>query len=145
MRDTPRVLIADDDEGMCDCLDRALRVRGVVPLVAADGLAALELFRERCEEIRVVFLDVRMPRLSGRHALARIRALRPGVSCCLMTAHSDVTVVCADEPSVQVLRKPFDLDEFFVQLEKLLHPHRVLADGPVDFGVVTPGSLVARA
>jgi LacI family transcriptional regulator len=113
------VLIADDDEVICYSLSRAVRGRGLTPLVAADGRVAVELFRRRGERVRAVFLDVVMPRLGGPAALGQISALRADVPCCLMTAYRPEDLPPGNVP---LLKKPFDLDAFLAQLDRMLAP-----------------------
>ncbi len=87
-----RVLIADDDAlvrlGLADLVasDPELEVAGQV----ADGLAAVEFVA--AHPVDVVLMDVRMPRMDGITALARIRA-RP-------------------QPPRVVVLTTFDLDRF---------------------------------
>ncbi len=67
-----RVLIADDDKLLRQGLrlvlerDRGLEVVGE----AADGQAAIELAQQLCPDI--VLMDLKMPRLGGMQAAARI-------------------------------------------------------------------------
>jgi len=59
----PRVLIADDDPGVCDILNRFLREGGFEVSTASDGelaLAAIETFAPD-----IVLLDLRMPNMDG--------------------------------------------------------------------------------
>lgn len=107
----PGILIADDEEVICFSLSRELRRRGLTVFVVADGVEALAMFRAHVEAIDAVILDVRMPRLGGRETLRSLRRLNPGLRCCLMTAYDPAPGDDADG-TVEVLRKPFDLDAF---------------------------------
>lgn len=134
---TGEVLIADDDEGICYSLARAVRVRGLTPRIAADGHAAVELFRRRGNHIRAVFLDVVMPRLGGPIALAQMAALNPGVPFCLMSAYRSGGPLPENVP---LLKKPFDLDAFLAQLDRMLTPQtaraRVVLTFPPRYALV---------
>jgi CheY-like chemotaxis protein len=48
-------------------------------LVAADGVAGVNAFREHADEIVAVVLDLTMPNMSGDEALRQIRDVRPDV------------------------------------------------------------------
>lgn len=61
-----------------------------------------------------------------------------------MTAHPE-EVAAMRKATVPILRKPFDLQVFFVQLERLLYPQQLHADGLFHFDVVTPNPMVAKA
>lgn len=60
-----------------------------------------------------------MPRLDGPTALAEICALRARVPCCLMTAYRPESPLPENVP---LLRKPFDLDAFLAQMDRMLTP-----------------------
>jgi PAS domain S-box-containing protein len=67
------VLVADDRETNRDILERMLRATGIVTLVVDDGDTALEYLREH-DEIDLVLMDVRMPRMNGIEAVKEIRS-----------------------------------------------------------------------
>lgn len=68
------VLCIDDDPDDSDFFCEALR--GVKPeaqcLVANDGLTALKILRSETQP-DVIFLDINMPRMSGREVLVQIK------------------------------------------------------------------------
>jgi len=79
MRETGKgritVLIADDDEEECVLMARALRKAGC-PLdlrFAHDGNEELDFLRRGPELPAFVLLDLNMPRMDGREALAAIK------------------------------------------------------------------------
>ncbi len=62
---------------------------GYTVLLAADGHDALEIFRERHEEIDLVLTDVVMPRMRGTELADRIGALRPDTPILFMSGYTD--------------------------------------------------------
>jgi len=67
----PRLLLADDDEELCEMLGEYLRGEGFDVAIAHDGEAALE--RLAREAFDLVVLDVMMPRLNGLDVLRELR------------------------------------------------------------------------
>lgn len=59
------VLVAEDEPGVRNYLQRVLETRGFRVLAAADGAAALEIARAFAGDIDLVCTDVVMPRMSG--------------------------------------------------------------------------------
>ena len=117
----PGVLVAAADENIRFLLRLALRQAGFDPLVAADGREAVEMFRRHQDEIRVVLLDVRMPRLDGPGALAQIHWIAPQVRCCFMSGHP--AHYGADNllplGAARVFEKPFRVEEVIEALGEL--------------------------
>ncbi len=79
------ILAVDDDDGVRRLLDVGLHQEGLTPWLAADGRAALELYRRHRREIAAVLMDVRMPDLDGPQTLAALREIDPRVRCCFMS------------------------------------------------------------
>ena len=65
------ILFVDDEAGIRRIAAQMLGDSGYRVLLAEDGAAAVDIFRERWRTIDLVVLDLRMPRMSGRDATAR--------------------------------------------------------------------------
>jgi two-component system, cell cycle sensor histidine kinase and response regulator CckA len=76
-RGTGRILLVEDDEPVRTSTRGLLELLGYQVLEAADGVAALSLFRQEAASIDAVLLDVIMPRQGGRATLPALRAIRP--------------------------------------------------------------------
>ena len=102
------VLLAEDEELLRTMIVRVLGRHGLRVLAAVDGVQAVALFREHVEEIDIVVLDVRMPRLEGPQALAQIRVLRPGIPAVLTSgfAHPNEYLAQLLRDGVHFLPKP---------------------------------------
>ncbi len=84
-REEIRVVIVDDQELMRTALRMMVESQPDLRLVgaAADGIEALELVRSR--RVDVVLMDLRMPRLDGIAATARITAELPNTRIVALT------------------------------------------------------------
>lgn len=84
-----RVAVVDDHalvrSGICD----ALRMSGEVQVVAeaSDGIGALEILER--QQIDVLLLDLRMPRMDGYECLDRIRQQWPALPVVVLTVDED--------------------------------------------------------
>jgi phosphoserine phosphatase RsbU/P len=67
-----RVLVADDDAGVRNCLARALRLKGFYVDEAANGQEVLDQAGKNKPDI--IILDGMMPVMSGYKAFVRLRA-----------------------------------------------------------------------
>ncbi|WP_033339633.1 response regulator transcription factor [Catenuloplanes japonicus] len=86
---TLRVLVADDQQLVREGLTALLELTDDIEVVgaAADGREALELTATHLPD--VVLMDLRMPRLDGVEATARIQARFPDVAVVVLTTYAD--------------------------------------------------------
>jgi two-component system response regulator AtoC len=114
------VLVVDDQPGIRTLLGITLRKEGLDVRVAANGAEAVAAYLAR--PAHLVLLDVRMPVLDGPGALTVLRALDPAVRCCFVTGHagdwSAARLLALG--ALDVLPKPFRLDELVVAVRRLL-------------------------
>jgi two-component system response regulator PrrA len=106
----PVVLVVDDEPMIRDVLEQYLTREGFEVLTASNGAEALALCRAQPGRVALALLDVRLPVLDGAETMAALRAVDPGVPCCLLGAF----VEDAERErllalgAVAVLAKPFD-------------------------------------
>lgn len=107
-----KVLIIDDTKNIRTLLTTCLELRDYEVLTAENGKVALDILKEKKEEIDLIFLDIRMPGMSGTEVLKSLRSY--GVSCpvIIMTAFATVknAVDCTKLGAVAYLQKPFSPD-----------------------------------
>jgi two-component system response regulator MprA len=117
---TMLVLVADDDRGVRDALDRALRVAGFETDLAGDGLQALAAIGRRPPD--AVVLDVMMPEMDGLAVCRRLRTSGDRTPVLLLTARDAVRdrVNGLEAGADDYLPKPFDLDELLARLRALI-------------------------
>ena len=78
-----RILVIDDDDAVRDSFLAALDYRDFAPEGAASGAAGIESAAARQPDL--VFLDLKMPGLSGVETLSRLRGLYPDMPIYLVT------------------------------------------------------------
>jgi two-component system, cell cycle sensor histidine kinase and response regulator CckA len=102
-----RVLVADDDPTVRRLTERMLRRLGYQVVGASDGEQALRAFEKEPDAFDFVVLDVLMPGLKGPEALARMRALRPGLHALLVTGYAGDAAGLSGPGELRTLHKPF--------------------------------------
>ena len=105
------ILLVDDEESLIALGSRMLEHLGFTVLTAADGLQAVDLYRERGKEIDFVLMDLTMPHMDGAEAFGELRRLNPEVRVVLASGYSreDVTSRFAGKQLNGVLQKPYTL------------------------------------
>jgi DNA-binding response OmpR family regulator len=127
----PGVLVADDQPALRGLLCLALSAAGFRVFPAADGAEAVDLFRAHPGAIDAALIDRGMPVKDGSTTLTELRAIRPGLPCCLMTgAGPEAEDELLERGATRVLAKPFDLSTMIALMAALCAgsaPLRVLA------------------
>ena len=82
------ILVADDDPGLRESLERTLTRDGYRVVTATDGAAALE--RLQSGGIDLVLTDLKMPGLNGLELLHAAKAIAPDVDVVLLTAFGTI-------------------------------------------------------
>ena len=100
------ILVTDDEEALRHLLRLLFEREGYEVVVASDGLEALEIL-ERRPEIRIVFTDIRMPRLDGTALLERLRGR--GLFVVMMSAFgtTETAVEALSKGAWDYVAKPF--------------------------------------
>jgi len=105
-----RALVVDDEPSMRFLVERMLRRCRFEVVCLEDGLQALEYVQHHGDQLELVVMDLVMPRMGGRDAIAAIRELHPDMP---------IVIISGNEPAHQeqqtrhavFLRKPFSLSE----------------------------------
>jgi DNA-binding response OmpR family regulator len=107
MMTSKRILIVDDDPGICLTLSLALNDLDYAIETAPSGETALAAIGHR--NFGIVLLDIRMPGIDGMEALRRIRLIAPQIRVIMMTAHGGIesAVAAMKLGAVDFIQKPF--------------------------------------
>jgi two-component system nitrogen regulation response regulator NtrX len=104
------ILIIDDESGIRQTLKDILEDEQYWVFTAADALTGLEIMEQ--EPIRLVLLDVLLPKMGGLEALEKLRALWPDVEVVMISGHAnvDMAVRAVKLGAFDFLEKPLSLD-----------------------------------
>ncbi len=83
------ILVVDDEERMRKLVKDFLKVKGYTILEAEDGEKALEVYEENKNKIKLVLLDVMMPKLDGWSVLRQIRQNNTKIPIIMLTARAE--------------------------------------------------------
>ncbi len=121
------ILFVDDDPKAGELMQRFSEGAAYECRVFRDPREALQFFRENGAAL--ILSDLRMPGLSGVELLAQIRKLDSDVPFIIITGFADVenAVEALRLGSTDFIKKPFDMDEMRVLIERTV-AHRALLD-----------------
>ncbi|HEX8731500.1 MAG TPA: response regulator transcription factor [Ktedonobacterales bacterium] len=128
------ILVVEDDDDLRSTLAYNLNAEGYETLVAADGVAALEIARR--QPLALVLLDVMLPRLDGLDVLRQLRA-RPetaSLPVLMLTARAEESdvVVGLELGADDYVTKPFSWNEVRARVRALLRRGGQRAPGEGD-------------
>ena len=114
----PKLLLVDDENQFRESLAKRLKLRGFEVVDLDNGEDALKLIRSD-NDIDVVILDRKMPKMSGEQALREMRSFRPELEVIMLTGHG--TMESAMETGKMevyaYLEKPCDFDQLVKTIE----------------------------
>ena len=116
------ILLADDEEAVCEVGQLVLERAGFKVLTAADGREAVALFREHADEIVCVLLDLTMPHLNGEEAFREMRCIRPEVRVILCSGYNEqeATQYFVGKDLAGFLQKPYRSTALMEKLREVL-------------------------
>ena len=127
-----RILIVEDEAPLASGLTDLLSGEGYLPLVAANGRQALELFRRRKPDL--VLLDVMLPEKSGYEVCREIRREDPRVPILMLTAKGEELdrIAGLELGADDYIVKPFGVGELLARIRAAFRRQRALTEGPME-------------
>ncbi|MCB2181024.1 MAG: response regulator [Desulfobulbaceae bacterium] len=115
-----KILIVEDEQHILDLISEIITELGQAPLMARDGIEALEILAN--DNIAIVLTDIKMPRMGGMQLFEHIRRDFPDTNVIVMTGYSDEFhfTDAIDLGAIDYLPKPFKRNELLAKLKRCL-------------------------
>ncbi len=116
------VLLVDDEEMIIDIGTEVLRLMGYHVLTSENGTQALQLYKEKRDEIALVVLDMVMPDMTGGESFDNLRDLNPTVKVLLSSGYSidGQAGKILDRGCNGFIQKPFKIGPFSKKIREIL-------------------------
>jgi DNA-binding NtrC family response regulator len=123
-----KILVIDDDPLIRDSLDESLKNEKYHVILAENGREGLDRFGG--EDFDLILLDYSLPDMDGLSILEHVKAATPHQVVIMMTGFSSVeNAVRAMRMGVyDYIKKPFDMDELLITVEKSLETVRLRSE-----------------
>lgn len=115
------IMLVDDETDALALLKSFLCHEGFRKVITFDdSMAALENFKN--EEVALVVIDLRMPRLNGNELLEAFSELKPYIPVIVVTAESHIesAIDCMKKGAVDYLTKPISINRFIASVKRAL-------------------------
>ena len=118
VRPGARILIVEDDNFVRESMVSSLEAFGHVVTQAADGEAGLRALKRARPDL--IITDYLMPGITGAELMLRAREIFPGIPMIIATGYADMHAIDEVLGNDILLRKPFQLAELAVSVERAL-------------------------
>lgn len=138
-----RILIAEDDRGIADFIERGLKAAGYACDVVDSGPAAFAM--ARTGDFDLMILDLGLPHMDGRDVLEQLRALGVVIPIIVLTARTKVEdrVRTLEGGADDYMPKPFQFAELLARVRLRLASRNPSTSGNVsDAARLTRGDMV---
>ncbi len=122
-----RILIVDDEPGVCEVLAMGLSKKGFEVVWRTSGAAALEVVA--AEDFDVVVTDLTMRGMTGLELCQRVSETHPDLPVIVITAFGslDTATAAIRVGAYDFVTKPFEMDTLRLTLERAIR-HRALRE-----------------
>jgi CheY-like chemotaxis protein len=116
------ILHAEDDDLVRKLMAKNLSRLGYRLISAVDGQDAVAQFITHREEIRLLLLDLIMPRMNGLETFNEIRKLQPEIKAIFCSACPEVIFRARDRlnEEVTIFTKPVNMNQLAGKIQELL-------------------------
>ncbi len=121
----PKILVVDDEIGICQAVQRALQPTGFQVDTTTSGEKCLDIIQKGNYDL--VLLDVMMPGVNGIELIASIHEHDPEIVCIIITGYATVelAVQAIKNGAYDFLTKPFSLDDLLLAVNQGLERHKL--------------------
>lgn len=115
-------LLVDDEETMLEIGQELLKSLGYRVYGTSSGQEALQIYKEKMNEIGIVLLDMVMPKMSGGEVFDKLKKMNPDVKVLLLSGYSidgEATRIL-DRGCSGFIQKPFKMNQLSSVLDTIL-------------------------
>jgi PAS domain S-box-containing protein len=116
------ILLVEDDAELLEMVGELLENYGYTVIKAIDGEDGVEKFKEFSGAVRMVILDVIMPKMNGKDAFDKISALSPGIKALFMSGYPADIISCKSilSETCNLVTKPLNTKTFLGKVRGIL-------------------------
>lgn len=115
------ILLVEDEKLVRDIAERILATHGYRVVMVEDAESALEVFRERGDDIDLVFSDVVLPGEDGFSLAERLKAERPGLKVLLASGYANDRILAnISDTDTPLLQKPYSVEKLLGAVQAIL-------------------------
>lgn len=128
MSDKKRILLIDNEEGLCRMMQQILLDNGYLPHAHTSPVKAVEEFQAGAWDL--VISDIKMPGMNGLEVLQRIKEKERDIPVIMITAYATVemSIQALRKGAYDMLTKPFEPEELVYRVKNALQQSQLLEE-----------------
>lgn len=123
-----KVLIVDDEEGVCELLRDVLEDAGFEAWIAYNARDAINILESKTPD--TILLDIRLPDADGIQLINDFKEMGVNVPVILMTAFgtTEIAIQAMKQGAHDYLNKPLNLDELLLTVQKAVKMQQLVSE-----------------
>jgi two-component system cell cycle sensor histidine kinase/response regulator CckA len=119
---TETILVIEDEEHLREIVTTTLKNVGYNILVAKDGLEGLNIYKERYQEIDLVFSDLGLPKLPGDQMFLQMKKMHSNIKAIIVTGYIEIEKKSNlyKQGVKQVIQKPLQMSDILNSVRAIL-------------------------
>ncbi|MBN2790162.1 MAG: response regulator [Candidatus Delongbacteria bacterium] len=120
--DNQKVLIIDDEKLVLETTSEVLKSLNYLPILAMSGTDGLDIFKKEHENIKLVILDMIMPKMDGEEIFRELKKIDPKVKVLVSSGYSvtnKITKILENGGS-GFIQKPFNITDLSIKVKNIL-------------------------
>jgi len=128
MPDKKKIMLIDNEEGLCRMMEQVLLDNGYLVRAYTDPLKAVGEFRAGAWDL--VISDIKMPGMGGLEVLQQVRAQDRDIPVIMITAYAtvDMSIQALRKGAYDMLTKPFEPEELIYRVKNALQQSHLMEE-----------------
>lgn len=123
-----KILVAEDEANILEMYKIVLQSEGHEVVLTKDGEECMKAYKAKLDSsteighpaFDLLILDHRMPKKTGLEVANEVLAICPSQEILMMTAYAGVLDISDNLHRMNVMQKPFDVEQFIALIKKLV-------------------------
>ena len=128
MSSKKRILLIDNEEGMCRMMEQVLLDNGYLARGCTSPQAAVDEFRSGAWDL--VITDIKMPGMTGLEVLQKVKEVQREIPVIMITAYATVemSIQALRKGAYDMLTKPFEPEELVYRVKNALQQSELIEE-----------------
>jgi DNA-binding NtrC family response regulator len=128
MSDKKRILLIDNEEGLCRMMEQVLLDNGYLARACTSPVKAMEEFRPEAWDM--VITDIKMPGISGLGVLQQVKEMSKDIPVIMITAFAtvDMSIQALRKGAYDMLTKPFEPEELVYRVKNAFQQSQLMKE-----------------